>query len=74
MSDNLINVQPSFWHVTSSVNNIKSSNALKNAKAIVDMYGLRTLLNFGGGCNDNAHDVHKEIRETYKAIVKLIDG
>ena len=39
-SDEVLNPQPSYRHVTSSVNNVKSSNASKNAEAIIGMLGV----------------------------------
>jgi hypothetical protein len=54
-------LEPSFRHVTSSVNEVKSNNSSKNADAIIAMLGLRVAVYYGGGTNDNASNAQKEI-------------
>jgi len=63
-------VNPSSRLVTAAVNNVKSSNAKKNAKDIIDLMGLKAAVYYGGGCNDNAGDAQKEIRDTFHYIMK----
>lgn len=59
-STNSLNFDPSFRHVTSSVNMFKSSNAEKNAETIIKLFDdLEVTLHYGGGCNDNAGDAQK---------------
>ena len=67
------NPQPSYRHVTSSVNAIKSKNAHKNATAIIEMLGVEHALYYGGGTNDNAGDAQKEIKETFKHIMAEVE-
>ncbi len=68
-STNINDVEPSFRHVTSSVNKVKSINYSKNADAIIAMLGTRIALHYGGGTNDNSADLQKEIRCTFENIV-----
>jgi hypothetical protein len=55
-STSIIAVEPSFRHITSSVNEFKSNNSSKNADAIIAMLRLRVAVYYGGGTNDNASD------------------
>ena len=65
---------PSFRHVTSSVNMFKSSNAQKNAKYITKLFDdLEAALHYGGGCNDNAADAQKEIRVTFDNVMVAVE-
>ncbi len=66
---NINDVEPSFRHVNSSVNKVKSNNYSKNADAIIAMLGIRIALHYGGGSNNNAADVQKEIRCTFENIM-----
>ena len=50
---------------TSSVSAVKSENAVKNADAIIKMFGLKTVSFYAGGTNDNAGDTQKEIKSTF---------
>jgi len=68
-STNINSIEPSFRHVTSSVNKVKSNNYSKNADAIIAMLGIRIAMHYGGGTNDNAADVQKEIRCTFENIM-----
>ncbi len=68
-SDDIYNTQPSFCHVTSSVSNVKSENATKNADSIIDMLGLYIATFYGGGTNDNAADAQLEIYSTFDHIL-----
>ena len=69
-SNDPFNVQPSYRHVTLSVSAVKSENASKNAKAIVEMLTLPFAAYYGGGTNDNAADAQKEIRCTFDDIMR----
>ncbi len=70
-----LDVDPSFRHVTSSVNMCKSSNAKKNADAIMKLFAdMEVSMHYGGGCNDNASDAQKEIRVTFEEIMAAIDN
>ena len=73
-SDEVLNPQPSYRHVTSSANNVKSSNASKNAEAIIGMLGVRHAAYYGGGTNDNAGDAQKEILTTFENIMREVRG
>ncbi len=68
----LIDGNPGFRHVTSSVNEMKSNNAGKNSEAIVDMIELRNAAHYGGGCNDNAADAQNEIKVTFEQIMNKV--
>jgi hypothetical protein len=69
-SDDPFNVQPSYHHVTLSVSAVKSENASKNAKAIVEMLTLPFAAYYGGGANDNAANGQKEIHCTFDDIMR----
>ncbi len=49
---------------------VKSENASKNAKAIVEMLTLPFAAYYGGGTNDNAADAQKETRCTFDDIMR----
>jgi len=68
-STNFDNPQSSYQHIMSSVNTIKSKNAHKNAKAIIEMLGVEQASYYGGGTKNNASDAQKEIKETFKYIM-----
>lgn len=59
-------VNPSFRHLSSSVS---GGNADKNVKLITEHFGIVGAAYLGGGCNDNAGDAQKEIRDTHKKIM-----
>ena len=66
---------PSFRHVSSSVNMAKFSNTQKNADSIIKLFGdLEVALHYGGGCNNNAADAQKEIRETFENIMAALNN
>ena len=70
----LDDVEPSFRHVSSAVNMLKSSNPERNADAMLNMFSLFAALHYGGGTNDNAADAQKEIHLTFAAIMAAIDN
>lgn len=43
-------IDPTFRHVTSTPNNVKATNAKKNADDIIDLLGLEYAALYGGGC------------------------
>ncbi|KAK1735046.1 hypothetical protein QTG54_014112 [Skeletonema marinoi] len=65
MNDGIDNLQSGYRNVTSSINENKSSNALKNTDAIIPMLVLHLAAHIGGGTNDNANDAHKELEVTF---------
>ena len=60
--------------MTSSVNQVKSENADKNANTLVAMLGLLYALQLGGETNDNASDAQMEIRITFEKIMTMVKG
>jgi hypothetical protein len=72
ISGSLKTVEPSYRHITSSVNAVKSESAIKNSEAIIKMFGLYTASFYGGGTNDNAGDAQKEIRSTFLEIIEAV--
>ncbi len=65
-SNDVLNIQPSYHHVTSCVSAVESENASKNSKAIVEILTLPITTYYGGGTNDNAANAQKEICCTFK--------
>ncbi len=55
--------------MTLSVSAVKSVNALKNAKALIDMLTLEGAAFIGEGCNDNATNAQIEIGGTHGEIM-----
>ena len=71
-SDDIGNPQLDYRHVTSSVNNVKSENAIKNTNALMSMLGEHVAACYGGGTNDNAYDAQKEITSTHLEIMNRL--
>ena len=65
-------VNPTFRQFCSSVNMVKSSNALKNSEEMIDLLGLEVASYYAGGTNDNAGDAQKEIVDTFDYIMKEV--
>ena len=72
ISGNLDKVEPSYRHITSSVNAVKSESATKNSECIINMFGLFTSSFYGGCTNDNAGDAQKEIKCTFSEIMDAV--
>ncbi len=53
---NIADIQPSFHHVTASINIVKSRNENKNVILIIDMIGLTQSSYYVSGINDNVLD------------------
>lgn len=68
VNDVFSELQPGFRHITSSVNNTKSKNAIKNSDAIIQTLGLQNAAHILGGCNDNAPDAQLELDKTFTGI------
>lgn len=66
--NNVDDPQPGFRHITSCVNEAKSTNANINSTNIIQTLGLRNAMHVGGGCNDNAPDAQVEILRTCDGI------
>ena len=73
ISEEQDNLQPSYCHITSSVSAVKSGNAVKNADAIIKMFGLKTVSFYAGGTNDNAGDTQKEIKSTFADTMMAVN-
>ena len=72
ISSNLDEVEPSYRHITSSVNVVKSESATKNSECIINMFGLYTSSFYSSGTNDNAGDAQKEIKYTFSEIMEAV--